>query len=236
MPGWRNGLRRGLKILDPKGFVGSNPTPGTESMNNSDQFNKVTQELEELARTYSAKKGSPGYEEIWVPGDQVKLWSVPRQTGQLLRLFTLAKKPPIILELGTSAGYSAIWLASAAKEYGGKVYTVELAKPKIRMAEKYFKAAGLDGYIEQIEGKIEEVLNKWDKTINFVFLDADKMKYATYIQQFEKHLGEGAIIIADNAISHADLMKDYLDYVGKSDSYISHLITIDNGLMVSIKR
>jgi len=70
-----------------------------------------------------------------------------------------------------------MWLASAVEENQGKVYTVELAKPKIDMAAKTFKDSDLENSVQQIEGNVSAVLNNWDKQIDMVFLDADKMNY-----------------------------------------------------------
>jgi len=198
-------------------------------------FLKVCEELEKLDETFLIKGVPEEYKEIWVPNNEIKLWQIPRTSAEVLKAFALSNKSKVVLELGTSAGYSALWLASAVKQFDGKVYTIELAKPKIEMAKKYFKKAKLDKYIEQIEGRISEVLGKWNKKVDFVFLDADKKNYLAYIKQFEPFLKSGSIIIADNASDFGHLMKDYLDYVSKSSKYYSFLLNIDNGLMVSIK-
>ena len=205
-------------------------------MNTFEQnFLKVCEELEKLDETFLIKGVPEEYKEIWVPNNEIKLWQIPRTSAEVLKAFALSNKSKVVLELGTSAGYSALWLASAVKQFDGKVYTIELAKPKIEMAKKYFKKAKLDKYIEQIEGRISEVLGKWNKKVDFVFLDADKKNYLAYIKQFEPFLKSGSIIIADNASDFGHLMKDYLDYVSKSSKYYSFLLNIDNGLMVSIK-
>lgn len=199
-------------------------------------FLNTIEELESLNKTFRVEGGSKGYEKVWLPNNEVKLWSVPRTSAELLRTFILIKKPSTILELGTSAGYSAIWMASALKELGnGKIYTIEIAKPKIDIAKKYFKMAKVENYINQLEGNISEVLKKWNKKVDFVFMDADKANYLDYLRMIEPFLSEGAVIIADNAIDFKDLMKDYLDYVKNSKKYISDLISIDNGLMISVK-
>ena len=127
-------------------------------------------------------------------------------------------------------------MASALKQLGkGKIYTIELAKPKIEMAGKYFKKAKVREYISQLEGEISKLLIKWNKKIDFVFMDADKINYLSYIKEIEPFLNKRAIIVADNAINFTDLMKDYLHYVKTSEKYFSYLIPLDNGLMVSVK-
>lgn len=198
-------------------------------------FLKVCEELEKLDETFLIKGVPEEYKEIWVPNNEIKLWQIPRTSAEVLKAFALSNKSKVVLELGTSAGYSALWLASAVKQFDGKVYTIELAKPKIEMAKKYFKKAKLDKYIEQIEGRISDVLGKWNKKVDFVFLDADRQNYLAYVKQFEPFLKSGSIIIADNASDFGHLMKDYLDYVSKSSKYYSFLLNIDHGLMVSIK-
>jgi len=200
-----------------------------------ENFQKITKELEELDKTFVIKGIPKEYEGIWTPNNEIRLWSIPRQSAEILKLFVLIKQPRLILELGTSAGYSTIWLASSARHYGGKVYTIELAKPKIEIAKKYFQKAGVAENIEQLEGKICDILSDWDKKIDFVFLDADKENYLFYIKQFEPFLNNNAVIVADNASDYKDFMKDYLIYVTESDKYYSYLLDIDNGLIISVK-
>ena len=127
-------------------------------------------------------------------------------------------------------------MASGLKKLGqGDIYTMELAKPKIDMASKYFQKSKLSKYINQLQGEISNLLSKWNKKIDFVFMDADKPNYLKYIKQIEPHINKNAIIIADNALDFGHLMKDYTDYVTQDKKYSSYMIPIDKGLMVSIK-
>lgn len=201
-----------------------------------DNFLNVVREIEELEKTFVIKGVPEEYRGVWTPNGEIKLWSVPRKTAEILNALVMARQPKTILELGTSAGYSTLWLAKAAEQYGGKVYTIELARPKIEMAGKHFQKAGLSEYIEQLRGKISDILPRWNKgQIDFVFMDADKKNYLSYLKQIEPFLSEGAVIAADNAIDFKDLMDDYLIYVSDSGKYESRLIEIDNGLMISVK-
>jgi len=200
-----------------------------------ENFQKIAKELEVLDKTFVIKGIPKEYEGIWTPNNEVRLWSIPRQSAEILRLLVSIKQPKLILELGTSAGYSTIWLASAARHYGGKVYTIELTMPKIEMAKKYFQKAGVAENIEQLEGRISDILSNWDKKIDFVFLDADKENYLSYIKQFEPFLNNNAVIVADNASDYKDFMKDYLIYIATSGKYYNYLLDIDHGLMISVK-
>lgn len=203
--------------------------------NFNQNFLEVCEELEKLNDTFSIKGVPKEYGEIWVPNNEIKLWQIPRTTGQILKAFALANKSKTILELGTSAGYSAIWLASAARQFGGKVYTIELAKPKTEMAKKYFKKAGLEKHITQMEGKISNILKEWNKSIDLVFMDADKQNYFPYFKQFEPFLKKGSIIIADNASDFGDLMEDFIFYISNRSNYYSFKLNVDHGLMIAIK-
>lgn len=181
------------------------------------------------------REGDP---DIWLPPDgKIRLWSIPRQSAEVLKMYALARRPRTILELGTSAGYSTMWLASAARYYDGTVYTVEVSQRKSIMAQDFIKEARLSEYVTQIDGWAEDALKRWHKLrkIGFVFLDADKPNYRLYLDLLEPHLSCGALIIADNATDYKEHMRDYLDYVSNDPKYYSYLLDIDNGLMITSK-
>jgi predicted O-methyltransferase YrrM len=166
----------------------------------------------------------------WSSNNRIKLWSVGRSTGQLLRLITLSKKPTIVLELGTSAGYSTLWIASALEN--GEVHTVEMSPIKIELAKKHFNESGLSN-ITLVEGNVIEALNKWNRKIDMVFIDADKYEYIDYIKKIEPHLNDSSVIIADNVINFRDKVKDYVDYIESNVNYTSQLLEIEDGVLVS---
>jgi predicted O-methyltransferase YrrM len=198
-------------------------------------FSKVIKEVQKKCDTVVINGVPDAYKEIWVPDNKIRAWAVPPRSGEMLKTLVLAHGAKTILELGTSFGYSTLWLAAAARYTGGKVHTIELTKPKIAAAKVYFKKARLDGQIHQIEGRIDRVLSTWKKKVDFVFMDADKMNYFDYFKQLEPFLEPGAVIVADNASNYADLMKKYLDYVKTNPRYHSFLLEVDFGLMIVVK-
>ena len=205
-------------------------------MNKFDEnFQKVSMELEKFCDNFLIEGVPEDYKGVWLPKNEVRAWAIPRKSAEILKLLVLANKSKVVLELGTSFGYSAIWLASAVKEFNGKVHTVDLIKPKIKEAKKNFKRARVEKFINQIEGEISQVLNKWNKKIDFVFLDADKPNYLNYIKKMEPHFKRGTVIVADNATDFGYAMKDYLEYISKDPKYRSYLLDIDHGLMISVK-
>jgi predicted O-methyltransferase YrrM len=198
-------------------------------------FDAVITELQSFCDSFLIKGVPPEYEGIWVPDNEIKAWAIPPRSGQILKALVLASRAQTILELGTSFGYSTLWLGLAAKHNEGKVYTIELAKPKIATAAKYFEKAGLREHIAQLEGRITEQLNAWTRPIDFVFLDADKANYYAYLQQIEPHLKKGSVVVADNACDYGHLMEDFIKYLSTNEAYLGDVVNIDHGLMIAVK-
>lgn len=189
----------------------------------SSKFLKVAAALEKQDAAFRSDKDSKG----------LKLWSVPRSTAEFLRFLVLVRKPKQILELGTSGGYSTMWIASAAEEYGGRVQTIEIAPLKIEMAEKNLKNAGIKN-VKIIKGDLYNLLPAWKQKIDFLFIDANKKNYLTYLKHLEPHLRDNTMIVADNAGDFGDWMKDYLKYVSENKNYTSVFLEMDHGLMLSV--
>lgn len=199
----------------------------------SPEFTAALEELESLAKNFSVSGQTPGYEQVWTPDGMIRMWSVPRSTGKFLYDYVLQHKPKVILELGTSSGYSTLWMGAAAATYGGHVYTIEVAKPKIEIAQSYIDQVGLQGHVSIIPGIIKDILATWTIPIDLVFLDADKMNYLSYMLTLEPFIARGGTVIADNVLDFADLMRDFLDYMQTSGKYTTEILTVDHGLLVA---
>lgn len=178
-----------------------------------------------------------------VAGETIKLWSVPRTTAELLEFMAVATKSKNILEIGTSAGYSTLYLAMGARYNKGRVNTIEKLKPKIKLAKSNFKKAKLNN-IDLLEGDAMEILKSGKiKKMDLIFLDADKENYGKYFELFMPLLKNGGFIIADNVFDYGHMMKDYLDKVlgtklpnSQSDRrVISYTLPIDNGVIITRK-
>lgn len=132
--------------------------------------------------------------------------NVPPLNGQLLFNLALARgtdKPLNILEIGTLAGYSTIWLAKAAKLSGGKVTTLEYESRHAEVARQNIERAGLLSHVELIVGDAHANLPMMvveGRSYGMVFIDADKPGYCDYLEQALKMSTKGTLIIADNII------------------------------------
>lgn len=204
-------------------------------MNN--KIKEVLHKIEELERSWQIEQPVVKPNDHYNENKIIKFWSVPPTSGYFLNFMVYSTKAKTILELGCSAGYSAIYMASAAKETGAKFYTTEIFQPKIELAKKHFEEAGLSDQITILEGDIVESIKNWNNgPIDMVFMDAEKVQYINYYKLLKKHLSSGAVIIADNFTDQAEALKPFLDFIKNDDSVVSTVLPMDNGLlMVYIK-
>lgn len=177
----------------------------------------ITQKLKELEKTAD------------------KFWNVSPEVGMLLYILVKTKQAKNILELGTSNGYSTIWLALAAREIKSKVTTIEYFQERIDLAIENFRYCQLDSYITVKQGKILEVLDNTNDKFDFVFIDANKSEYIEYFKRMERLLLKGGIIVADNIISHRADVEDYIQCSSSHPDFKTVLIPLDNGLLLSYK-
>ena len=155
-----------------------------------------------------------------------RLWNVEKETAELLSFLILLKKPNIVLELGTSNGFSTFYMAI---HKDSKIITIDVEKARQDLAKE-----NLNSFknIEFVSERIEDYLPKIDYKIDFLFIDANKPNYLKYLQILEKHLSNEAIIVADNIDSHKTTQK-YKDYVLNSKVYTTIHLSIDAGLLIS---
>jgi len=161
-------------------------------------------------------------------------WNISRETGLFLHKLILKKKPEVMIEIGASNGYSTIWLADAAQKVGAKLITFEFVPEKVRDLVSNLQKAGLIKYAQIIPDDANKRLGELNERIDFVFLDGRKNEYLQQLKLLEPKLKSGAIIIADNAISHKHVLEDYLYYVQNEKNYQSELKDIGTGIEISI--
>lgn len=162
-------------------------------------------------------------------------YNIPPETGEFFYMLVKISKAKNILEVGTSNGYSTIWLAEAARQNNGKVTTIEIVDHKIKMAAENFKRAKLGKIITQIQGDALKEIPKLTGKFDFLFLDAMKEDYIKYFKLAYTKLAKNSIIVADNAIQFEKYMKTYLDYVRNNKNLRSVLVPIGSGVEFSLK-
>ena len=106
----------------------------------------------------------------------------------------------IYVEIGTSAGYSTLWLGLACLQLGRRIKTYEILPDKVRMAEETFAMTGFDGFIELIEGDARDYLAN-EEGIAFCFLDAEKEMYRDCYDLVVPRMVTGGILVADTRLT-----------------------------------
>ncbi len=164
-----------------------------------------------------------------------RMLNVTADTGRFLWILIQAARATRILEVGTSNAYSTIWLADAARTTGGRVITLERDPGKVRLARENLTRAVLIDRVEIHEGIAAEILAELPGPFHFVFLDADRASYSTYLDLALPKLVPGGLLVADNVISHAHELTDYLTRVKSNSALFSVTVPVGKGEEVSLK-
>lgn len=164
------------------------------------------------------------------------LLHVGPNTATLLNLLAKESKAKRILELGTSYGYSTVWLAEAARENGGKVTTLELSTEKSESARAALAKAGLDVYVDFKVGDALQILKELHGPFDFVLVDLWKNLYVPCFDLFLPKLAPGALIVADNMLEPPMARADaetYRAHVRESGRFDSILLPVGSGIELS---
>ena len=164
-----------------------------------------------------------------------RMLNITRDTGRLLWILIRATGATRIVEVGTSNAFSTIWLADAARDTGGRVTTLEMNPNKIKLARANLARAGLADHVEILEGSAAETLRGLRGPFDFVFLDADRGSYLAYLELVVPKLVPRGLLVADNVVSHAGELKDYLARVKSHPALFSVTVPVGNGEEISFK-
>ncbi len=172
-------------------------------------------------------------------GKGAEFLNVPRKDGQFLSLLVKVARAKNVLEVGTSHGYSAIWIARGLEETGGKLTTVEIRPERVNLAKEHLRRAGLSNRVTFKEGDAHKIVPTLEGPFDFVFLDGDKDGLMDYFSKlFPKKLLPGGLVVAHNAISKREAMKDFLDIIAAHADFDSVILslTMEDGLSLSRRR
>lgn len=160
-------------------------------------------------------------------------WNIPRATGQFLNLLIKNQNYKTVLEIGTSNGYSGIWLAEALSQTGGHLYTMESNK-KIRfyLAQKNFQKSGLKN-ITQILGHAPEDLPQTPKNFDLIFLDATKEEYLSHFEALKNRVNKRGMILADNLNSHRTTLSAFVEAAKNEPGWKTFELNLGTGLLLS---
>jgi caffeoyl-CoA O-methyltransferase len=167
-----------------------------------------------------------------------RYWSTPRKDAELLNLMVKATRAVNVLEVGTSQGYSAIWMGLGLEETGGRLTTIEIDSARHALAQQNVREAGLAGRVTLIRGDAHREIAGLKGPFDFVFLDADKDGQMDYFKKiYPKKLAPGGMIAVHNAISEAGDMKDYTDMIRRHPDFDTVVVsaTMGDGICLSYR-
>lgn len=163
-------------------------------------------------------------------------WNIDPKTGCFLNLIINAYNCKHVLEIGTSNGYSGIWIAEALSRTKGHLYTIEShKKDRFGLAANNFKKAKLTKHITQILGHAPEIIPKKPKTFDLIFLDATKYEYTDYLKAIIPRTKKDSIIIADNIISHKKELQKFIKKIFTLKNFRSSKLNIGKGLLLAVR-
>lgn len=166
---------------------------------------------------------------------KLRLRQIPRVTGEFLFNLVLSSvektKDWKGLEIGGSGAYSTMWQGLAVKKANqGLLTSLEIDEKKIAVSTKNIKSVDVDKFVSIVHTDAKEYVKKSDGKFDYVFIDAEKDDYLYYFKTLKDKVNPGCVWIADNVISHASDMKEFLDYLGQEPGFTFTVLTIGKGL------
>ncbi len=164
-----------------------------------------------------------------------RLRSVLPQTGRLIALLAAGAPDGRYVEIGTSAGYSTLWLALACRMLGRRVTTYEVMDEKAALARETFALCGVEDVVDFVHADARDHLESLDD-VAFCFLDAEKDVYDDCYEAVIPRMKSGGLFVADNAINLAPQLQTMLDRALGDDRVDAMIVAIDDGVLVCRKR
>ncbi|HDR7795877.1 TPA: class I SAM-dependent methyltransferase [Bacillus luti] len=166
-----------------------------------------------------------------------KLRNISREMGQFLSILVKGCHAKNILEIGTSNGYSTLWLANAVEETNGNVITVELSSERVGEALMNFEKAKLLQRIDIHNQEAGAFLDtQQDQSFDFIFLDSERTQYMWWWEHIKRVLVPKGFIVIDNATSHAEELEQFLQMIEDDEAFETVLLTFQKGAFVARKR
>jgi predicted O-methyltransferase YrrM len=166
-----------------------------------------------------------------------RMLNITHETGELLSVLVRAMHARRILEIGTSNGYSTLWLAEAANETGGTVTSVDFSEFKLNLASANFARAGLSSVIKLVHEDAKIVLERLEPdAFDFLFLDSERREYPLWWPHIRRTLRPGGLLVVDNATSHPEEMDPFIALVKADSEFTTSIVPVGNGEFLAVKQ
>ena len=163
-----------------------------------------------------------------------RLRQVPPATGRFLAVLAASAPDGEYIEIGTSGGYSTLWLSLACKEKSRRITTFEVSEAKVRLARETFRSAGVENLVDLVEGDARERL-KAHKRVAFCFLDAEKHHYLDCYNLVVPNMVPGGLLVVDNVISHREATGPMVRKALKDGRMDAMIVPLGSGLLLARK-
>lgn len=165
-----------------------------------------------------------------------RMLNITRDTGEFLGVLVRATAARRVLEIGTSNGYSTLWLAEAAAAAGGAVTTVELSERKVALARATFSRSGLERSITLVHDDAGRLLKRSDaQAYDLIFLDSERSEYPGWWPDLRRALRAGGLLVVDNATSHPAEVAPFIAIVKGDPAFATCLVPVGKGEFLSAK-
>jgi predicted O-methyltransferase YrrM len=165
---------------------------------------------------------------------EVRSRAVEPTTGRFLFGLVAPQTDCEVLELGGSRGYSSIWLAAGVRHLGGRLLSIEHDPVKVEAWRRNVAEAGLEQWAELLDGDALELVPAIDDVFDVVFIDAEKDDYEALFRLAREKLEPGALVVADNVLSHEDTLGAYSRARQADPTLESVTVPLDRGLELSV--
>ena len=163
-----------------------------------------------------------------------KFLNLERPTAELIYVLLRASKRKQVLEIGTSNGYSTIWVAAALKDRSdARFVSIEISPEKLALARQNLSRAGFDRRVELKEGQATEVVAGLKGPFDCVFFDADRISAPAQLRLLMPKLTDDVLLLADNALSHPDEISAYIALVEQLPGFMCTLTPVGKGLHIA---
>ena len=163
-----------------------------------------------------------------------RLRQIPPETGKFLALLSANAPEGQFIEIGTSAGYSTLWLILATTALGRRVITFEMLPDKVKKAKETFRMAGVESFVDVIAGDARDFLEEYED-ISFCFLDAEKEVYGEIYEMVVPRMVKGGLLVADNAINHHKTLEPMLERAFHDEHVDALVIPVGKGVLLCRK-
>ncbi|BAU29025.1 putative O-methyltransferase YrrM [Aneurinibacillus soli] len=167
----------------------------------------------------------------------LRMKNITKDTGEFLSILIKSSKATNILEVGTSNGYSTIWLAQNFLDAKGHVTTIEFDDNKATMAVDNFRKAGLESTITLHKGDaVEFIKEQADGAFDFIFLDSDRKQYINWWGDLNRILKDKSLLVVDNVNSHREEVTEFINVIRNSDAHDSLIVSVGKGQLMIFKK